>query len=149
MGKTLFVSNQWYPNRHVKGTIDPMSIIMSNHQRTDQSAVEELQRLRRFRRRGKPNLSVEPLIQGIQMTAQRQHRRLGKCIDAWEALVPDQLREKTCIESLRQGTLHVTVTSSAVAFELDRAVRSGLLTELAARIPGALQRVRTRIGSVE
>ncbi len=126
-----------------------MSSLMNQRETQEKTAVEELQRLRRFRRRGKPNLSVEPLIQGIQLTAQRQHRRLGTCIDAWEALVPERLREKTCIESLRQGTLHVTVTSSAVAFEIDRAVRSGLLDQLTKRVAGSLQRVRTRIGPVE
>lgn len=126
-----------------------MSALMTNRQQPQQTVLEELKRIRRFRGRRSPDLSLDPMIRNIQLTAQRQHRRLGSCIDAWESLIPKQLCDKTRIESLRQGTLHVTVTSSAVAFEIDRTVRAGLLKQLSARVPGAIQRVRTKIGSVE
>ncbi len=57
--------------------------------------------------------------------------------DAWEAVVPDQIRDCTSIAGLRAGKLRVLVPSAAHRYLVDRWLGSGGLSEFQAlaRVP--------------
>lgn len=72
---------------------------------------------------------------------------MGAIAEAWLAVVPPELSESILLLGFRGGTLQVEVPGSGLAFELDRRLRSGLLTDLKKASGGRLARVRVRVGS--
>ena len=79
----------------------------------------------------------------------RSAKRLGGIMEAWDDLVPAQIRDATRVESFERGTLTVTAESSATIYALDREMRAGLEAALQSATGGRLQRVRGRIGRID
>jgi CheY-like chemotaxis protein len=107
--------------------------------------LNEIERLRRLRQRPQRDLSIHALIESAAENARKTQKRLGAIIDLWEELMPTDMAARTRIQSLRGGTLHVAVDSSATSYELDRLLREGLEAELRSRYRGTLIRVRLRV----
>lgn len=111
--------------------------------------IRQIEFFRENRQSRQRDLSIRSLIENTADSAKRSHRKLGALIDLWEQLVPHELAEHTTLTALRGGTLHVTVDSSAAAYELDRALRGGLEQQIRGQYRGTLLRVRVKVGTVD
>jgi len=105
-------------------------------------ATREIERLRRHRGWRERDLSISGVVTDTLRTSTALQRQLGALIELWQLRVPDHLVRRTRLSGLRGGVLHVTADSAAVAFELDRLLRQGLLTELRQAYRGTLSRVK-------
>lgn len=111
--------------------------------------LNEIERLRELRQRPQRDLSIASIIRRTADAAQKSQKRLGSIIELWEALVPRELAARTRLEHIRGGLLHVSVDSSATAYELDRLLREGLERELRSQYRGTLMRVRVRVSAAD
>lgn len=108
--------------------------------------IEQLQAWR-GRRIGDP--SIAGTVLSLASETSRLQRLLGDITDLWLQLVPPEIVAHTALTALRGGVLHVTADSAAVSFQLDRALRAGLETELRRHYRGTLLRVRLRVQPLE
>ena len=69
-------------------------------------------------------------------------RALGGIGDAWVAVVPAALAARCEPVSLSRGVLTVRVADASARFELDRFLRAGGLSRLAARAGAAVKRAK-------
>jgi hypothetical protein len=83
----------------------------------------------------------------VQRNSRRVHRSLGNFIECWEQLLPREVARHTIVKSIRGGTINVSARSSAIAFEVDRLLREGLLSELRTSCSSAVVNVRVHVGS--
>ena len=104
--------------------------------------AHEIERLREHRARPGRNLSIAAMIEATRKRSERARRQLGQLIELWHSFVPAEIADRTTLTALRGGVLHVTVDSSAVAYELDRLLREGLLAQLRSAYRGTLTRVK-------
>jgi len=66
-----------------------------------------------------------------------RHKKLAALAGAWQALLPPELVEHSCLESLQRGQLRVLVDSAGHLAELSMLVRGGLAEQLRAHCPSA------------
>jgi len=85
---------------------------------------------------------AEPLGYLMKYTLGRKVRQIGKLATIWDEVIPDGIREHTALESFNRGTLTVMVDSSPHRCQLQMLLTAGLLKEIQARFPGALNRIR-------
>ncbi|MEM7680679.1 MAG: DciA family protein [Planctomycetota bacterium] len=105
-----------------------------------------LERLRGWRNRAERASDLGFLGPMFQRDVARPWKKLGPLAEAWQELVPADLAERSRLEGLSRGVLHVAVPDSSTMYALDVALRSGLQTELSKRVPGAtLRKVRIAI----
>lgn len=109
-------------------------------------SARAINRLREHRARRDRDLSIVPLVEAIGRHTAKVNRQLGAMIALWETEVPSELSARTELTALRGGVLHARVDSSAIAYELDRRLREGLLTRLRSQYAGPLSRVRLSVG---
>jgi hypothetical protein len=107
-----------------------------------QAADAQLDRARRNAGRVEREYAIHGLLTGIRREAARHRKRTGSLVDAWEQVVPAALAAGTRVHSITGGVAKIGVASPALSFELDRALRSGLLAELRTLYGGTLRRVR-------
>ena len=106
-----------------------------------------LDALRRYRVRPARDESLGFMVDQFQREVARPFKQLGAIAVVWGELVPSELAEAARLESLQRGTLTVSVSTSAVLYELDRRLRDGLERELIIRHKGAaFRRVKLRLG---
>ena len=110
--------------------------------------AERLERLRSWRRAPDPDLAIEGLVARTAAEAKRAQQRLGSFVELWEGVIPSELAAHSRVTSLRAGVAHVTVDSSATAYEIDRRLREGLEQELRRAFGRTLVRVRLTVGRV-
>ena len=108
-------------------------------------AARAIENLRRHRAWAPRDISIGDLLRATQTNAERVRRRAGVMVDLWTTLLPPELASRTEIIALRGGVLHVRADSSAVAFEIDRRLRGGLLAAMRERSSSTLTRVRVTI----
>ena len=106
------------------------------------TAEKRLELIRRHSGRQERDYAIHGLLAGIRREASRGRKAAGGIVDAWEAVVPSQFASGTRIKGIAGGVVRVGVKSTALSFELDRALRSGLLEKLRASYGGVLRRVR-------
>jgi hypothetical protein len=111
---------------------------------------EQLKRLRRWRTRPEPDLSLGFLEQRLKRV-RKDVDRLGEAASVWREQVPPELVDRTRLEGLHRGTLKVGVDSAGALYELDRLLRAGLETRiLRACRRGGVSRIRlVRTASIE
>jgi len=107
--------------------------------------VEHLKRLSGWRARPETVHAIGGDLGRMAREVKRLEKSIGAATDAWMRIAPPQLQSCARVETLRGGTLTLAVDGSAAAFEVDRALRSGMEASLRMAIPG-LMRVRTRVG---
>ncbi len=115
----------------------------------DRAALRRLEQLQQWRGPRSRTVTLEPLLDPISSTARRTERRLGNLVDLWLAHVPEELTRHAAVTGFRGGTLQVTAESAAVRFQLDRALRGGLLSTLRRAFPGTLNNVRIVAGRLD
>lgn len=117
---------------------------------TPQAADKRLARLRGFRNRPAPDLSLRFLGEQFKRDVQRPYQQLHAISDLWRQHIPAALLPHTRLDSLQRGTLRVTVDSSAHLYELDRLLRGGLHQRLIIEHKGpALRKIKLVVGQVE
>ncbi len=84
----------------------------------------------------------EPLGVLMKHKLARRVRQLSKLAEAWDEVVPPEIRDHTALEGINRGTLTVIVDSSAHRFRLRSLLSAGLLNELRGRFSGAINKVR-------
>jgi hypothetical protein len=107
--------------------------------------LDQLKRLSGWRARPERGADVHGDVAGFARELRRLEKSIGLATDAWSRLAPPELQACACVETMRGGTLTLRVDGSAAAFEVDRALRSGLEGTLRQAVPG-LMRIRTRVG---
>ena len=83
-----------------------------------------------------------PLGVLMKRTLGKRVRQLGALSEAWDELLPKGLQDHTALESFARGVLTVMVDSAAHRFQLQTLLEGGLLKELRARCPQAINKVR-------
>ncbi|MCH7797007.1 MAG: DUF721 domain-containing protein [Planctomycetes bacterium] len=111
-------------------------------------AARRLEQLRGWRARPEPELAVGPLIAARLADARRAQKQLGSFVELWESVLPDELALHTRVTGLRSGVVHVTVDTSATAYELDRCLREGVEQQMRRAFGKTLLRVRITVGRV-
>ena len=109
-------------------------------------AAAGLDRLRGYRVRRIESRGIDGLVSNIRRDASRNRTRTGAFVEAWEVEIPEPLRAGSAIRSIRGGVARVEVPDSATKYELDQALRAGLLARLRLRFGQPLRRVRIDVG---
>ncbi|HDZ21214.1 MAG TPA: DUF721 domain-containing protein [Phycisphaerae bacterium] len=98
-----------------------------------------------WQRRQRP-LRAAPLAQPLgnlmKHTLGKRARQLGKLSEVWDELIPPELRDHTALEGFYRGVLTVMVDSAAHRFNLQTLLTGGLLKEIRARCPEAINKIR-------
>lgn len=108
----------------------------------------QLDKLRTWRGPRSRTASLSDLVAGMQKDYAQRARRLGGFAQAWDACAPESWRTACRVDAFRGGVARVVVASSAIGFQVDRALRSGLLESLRAACSSAVTRVDVRVGRV-
>jgi hypothetical protein len=111
-------------------------------------ATQHIDQLRGWRVKPPRTACLSQLLPNLQRQLTRTQKQVGAFADAWDACVPAALRDRCRVESMRGGNARVTASSSAIVFQLDRALRSGLLRELRAACAATITRVDVKVGRV-
>ena len=107
-------------------------------------------RLRQWRTRSSPDLSLAFMKPMFKQQVERPYARLHQIAALWQQLVPAELVGHTRLDRLSYGVLHVSVESSTHLYELDRLLRSGLQRQLIVQHKGpALRRVQLRVAAID
>jgi hypothetical protein len=109
-------------------------------------SAKKIHNLQGLRARPERDLTIGSVVESMQQQAERQHRKMGDLIEIWSELLPEELIKQTTLVGIRGGVLAVEVETSAIAYELDRRLREGLLAELRRAYRGTLTRVKVRLG---
>lgn len=107
-----------------------------------------IERLRGWRVKPQRTKSMSQLLPNLKRQYTRTHKQVGAFADAWDACVPPALRDRCRVETMRGGTARVTASSSAIVFQIDRALRGGLLRELRAACTAPIAKVDIKVGAV-
>ena len=105
-------------------------------------AAAGLDRLRKHRARRWDASAIDRIVASIQREASRAQRGTGDFAEAWEAEVPEALRDRCRIHSVRGGVARVEASDASVRYELERLLREGLLLAVRRRFGKPLRRVR-------
>jgi len=105
----------------------------------------QLQRLQGWRCRRSKATDLKFMRDQFQRDVEKPYKQLGQFAELWEQLVPASLTARTALEKFSRGTLHVQAADSVTAYELDRALRTGLQRQLRARFKGNLRQIRVKV----
>jgi hypothetical protein len=123
-----------------EAVVDSMSVMAPT--------AQHLEQLRGWRVKPPRTACFSQLLPKLQRQLTRTQKQVGAFADAWDTCVPAGLRDRCRVETMRGGTVRVTASSSAIVFQLDRALRSGLLRELRAACSTTITRVDVKVGHV-
>jgi len=112
-------------------------------------AAQRLDRLRTSRVRPARDTSINGAVSAQRERTGRLMRQAGSAAAVWAELAPAGLRERSRVEKLVRGSLHVVVTDAATRFTLDRWLRGGGQERVAAAARAPIDKVRVRIGSLD
>lgn len=107
-----------------------------------------IERLRVHRVRAPRETALGPSIEALTARLRREASRIGGVSEAWEAVCPPELADRTAVEGVHRGVLVVRAADAATRYALDRALRGGGERELVRRSPAAIRRVQVRIAPV-
>lgn len=85
---------------------------------------------------------AQPLSILMKHTLGKRVRQVGKLVDIWDAVIPDEIREHTALEGFNRGVLTVMVDSAPHRFQLQILLASGVEREIRHRFSGALKKIR-------
>lgn len=105
-------------------------------------AAAGLDRLRSFRVRPPRETGIGRLVAGIQREARRHQSGAGSFVEAWEQVIPEDLRRGSRVRGLRGGVARVQIADAAARYELDALLRSGALADLRLAFGKPLRRVQ-------
>ena len=92
----------------------------------------------------KKDTSIDLTIQAMRNGLRKSSRQSTSVVEAWDVLVPSHIARQATIISMRNGVLEVVTDGSAIAYQLNRLVRSGLLRDLQLASKGTLRKIKIR-----
>ena len=104
----------------------------------------QLERLRNWRARPLRDTSIADEVQTMRNGLRKGNRQSTSLVEAWDELVPPHIARQATIVSLRSGVLEVATDGAAVAYQLNRLIRSGLLRDLQCASKGTLKKIKVR-----
>ena len=107
---------------------------------------DRLSRLRQWRNKPEPDLSLGFLKKTFKQQVEKPHKQMGDLAPLWLELVPADLAQHTKLEGFSRGVLRIAVDSSSRLYELDTLLRGGLELELKRRHKGTLAKVKLHVG---
>ncbi|MBS0197732.1 MAG: DUF721 domain-containing protein [Planctomycetes bacterium] len=103
----------------------------------------ELQRLRRFKAKVAPDLSLHEDVTALYKNFAKQQKTVGELDDMWREIAPGEFADRATIQKIgSNGVLTIRVADSATQYEFDRWLRGGGLNHIK-------QRCRTEIKSIK
>lgn len=106
-----------------------------------------IERLRRHRTRRGPQADVSKVVSAIRREAAKQQRNRGGLTEVWEDLVPESLRLRTRIRTVRSGILRILVADPSTRYEVETFLRGGGTQELRLRSGQPIRQVRCEVDS--
>mgnify|MGYP000078052332 CR=1 FL=1 len=108
---------------------------------------EELDQLRRFRNRPRPDVSITREVEALRKEVARRANAAGGMDTAWAELAPPGVRAVCAVVRLSPGgLLTVRAPDAAARFEADQWLRTGGLAALRGRCAATLRGVRFTLG---
>ncbi len=83
-----------------------------------------------------------PLTVLMKRTLAKRVRQLGKLGEIWDEVIPESICRHAALESFNNGVLTVLVDSAPHRFELQTLLAGGATTEIRARFPGTIRKIR-------
>ena len=108
-------------------------------------SISQLKQIRQWRTRREKDISIAATIHELQRSLKKSNKHLSQLIEAWDELVPAQIRQSANPTSFQGGVLEVFADGSPTAYQLNRLIRAGLLRELQQRCSGTLKQIRVRV----
>ncbi len=128
-----------------KTTISPKSPTAESAWSESSSVATRIERLRQYRGRRPQDAAIGGIVESIRRDAMRHQRQAGSFTEAWQAVIPEPLRQATRIQGLRAGVARVGVRDAATRYELEAGLRSGWLVELRMASGDPIRRVQCGI----
>ena len=85
----------------------------------------------------------------IRREATKQRRNRGGLTEVWDDIVPDELRARTRVESVRSGVVRLAIADPSTRYEVDAFLRGGGLQELRLRADQPVRQVRCVLMAAE
>lgn len=85
----------------------------------DKHTLDRVTRSRRKKPTAQP--LANPIAKFVRREVTTRQKTLGRLGQAWQELLPKELLEHTCVETLHHGTLRVLVDNASSMFELNQA----------------------------
>ena len=91
-----------------------------------------LQRMQKAKQFAPPRVEKigHDMVNFFKHNVEKRQKNLGKIGEAWATMIPENLMEHSCIESITRGTLTVLVDSSSHLYLLRQLLLSGLEKQL-------------------
>lgn len=99
------------------------------------------------KRQGDP--SIGRLLESMERTLTKIDARLAACINAWRAVLPEDIIRQTRLKTYSRGVLTVIVENPGVAYEVDRCLRGGAQKAMREQLPFTLTRIKTEVGALD
>ncbi|MFP4052577.1 MAG: DciA family protein [Phycisphaerae bacterium] len=90
-----------------------------------------------------------PLGSFLKRDLSRRVRQVGKIAEIWQELLPEELLQRTSLESFQRGVLTVAVDSASHRFMLQTLLQGGLQRQIQSRFSGTLQRIKLVAGQFD
>ncbi|MBX3382669.1 MAG: DUF721 domain-containing protein [Phycisphaeraceae bacterium] len=105
----------------------------------------ELERLRRFKAKVAPDLSMHEDIDEVYKSFAKQQKAVGALDDMWKQIAPPQFIARASVQKLSStGVLTIKAEDAATAYEFDRWLRGGGLAFLKQRCRVTLKSVKVQ-----
>jgi hypothetical protein len=90
-----------------------------------------------------------PLGSFLKRDLSKRVRQVGKIAEIWQELLPEELLQRTSLESFQRGVLTVAVDSASHRFMLQTLLQGGLQRQIQSRFSGTLQRIKLVVGQFD
>jgi pyruvate/2-oxoacid:ferredoxin oxidoreductase alpha subunit len=98
------------------------------------------------RARREPAVAIAGDVASLLRAARQGEKRHSRAAEALERALPPSLLQHAWIESATTAQVVLGVTSSAAAYQVDRALREGGLAAVRTAMAAPQLRIRTRVG---
>jgi hypothetical protein len=84
----------------------------------------------------------QPMATLVKRTLAKRVKQLSKLAEIWDEMIPEGIRVHTAMEAFQDGVLTVIVDSASHRFQLQTLLAAGLMRQIQASLPQALNRIR-------
>lgn len=102
----------------------------------------DVNRLRRYRTRPEPDLSLQTPLRGLFRNLEQRSRKQTGIDGTWKLVLPAALAEASQVVRFSRGTLTIRAANASARYQIDRFLRSGGEAELARRAGVTIRRVK-------